>query len=337
MEIVTDQRAAEESSGPQIKNTGTSRSSYRATVEEVEDEFWEADVKTPKAKRYVIESGSENEDHSAEEQLPLVEEEEVDLPPPPKVSEPIVMRRKRNPKPGESAVGVSVLSVKGWIGSTENEPIDLRIDSCADITLLLEEYYAAMPNPPVIREGHRMSLAELTNEGTAIKGYAKLKVMMESTEGEILQLEAEAYVVKGMSVPILLGEDFQINYEMGVSRNENGSKLTFGGTEHEVKAAGVDSYAGRKQLHSLATGLTAHAGRLECAKVHRRDKKGRQRRRHSYGVENRIVRANDDYRIMPHSTRVIRLTGNFKEDKTWMVESNFLANADDSFSAYQRH
>jgi hypothetical protein len=75
--------------------------------------------------------------------------------------------------------------------------------------------------------------------------------MMESTHGEILQLEAEAYVVKGMSVPILLGEDFQLNYELGVTRNvEEGTKLRFGRTEHEVEATGVENFAGMAQLHN---------------------------------------------------------------------------------------
>jgi hypothetical protein len=48
-----------------------------------------------------------------------------------------------------------------------------------------------------------------------------------------------------MSVPILLGEDFQINYELGVSRNvESGSKIVWKNLPYEVQATGVEPYPG---------------------------------------------------------------------------------------------
>ncbi|KAJ7205089.1 hypothetical protein C8J57DRAFT_1259106 [Mycena rebaudengoi] len=59
--------------------------------------------------------------------------------------------------------------------------------------------------PPMIREGHKMTLAQLTDQGTVIKGYTKLRIFMLSTEGEMVESEVEAYVVKGMLVPLLLG------------------------------------------------------------------------------------------------------------------------------------
>lgn len=49
-----------------------------------------------------------------------------------------------------------------------------------------------------------------------------------SDEGVLMEMKAESYVVPGMTVPILLGEDFQVNYEIAVTRNvERGSKLHF--------------------------------------------------------------------------------------------------------------
>ena len=73
-----------------------------------------------------------------------------------------------------------------------------------------------------------MNLAQLTAQGTSIKGYTKLKISMQSVDGQILEPEAEAYVVKGMSVTVLLGEDYQLNYELGIECNiELGSKIVF--------------------------------------------------------------------------------------------------------------
>ncbi|KAJ7081663.1 hypothetical protein C8R44DRAFT_543740, partial [Mycena epipterygia] len=139
-----------------------------------------------------------------------------------------------------------------------------------------------------------------------IKGYSKLRILMMSEEGEILETEAEPYVVKGMSVPILLGEDFQLNYELGVTRNvELGTKIIFRGTEHEVAALGR-------------------------AKAYRRAKVRCQWKRKRMGQEECTIRAAEDCKIHPHSSVVLCLAGNFKEDKEWLVDMNLLANADDS-------
>jgi hypothetical protein len=43
-----------------------------------------------------------------------------------------------------------------------------------------------------------------------------------SATGVLVSFEVEAYVVRNMRVPLLLGEDFQISYELGVPRYSNG-------------------------------------------------------------------------------------------------------------------
>ena len=37
---------------------------------------------------------------------------------------------------------------------------------------------------------------------------------MITREGKVLEFKEEAYVIPGMNVPILLGEDFQVNYNI---------------------------------------------------------------------------------------------------------------------------
>jgi hypothetical protein len=211
------------------------RHAMRVQIEEIEDEYWALEASMPKAIVGLIED-AESEEDAADSEIGEEVEGEIQkeaevivrapLPPPPEEPDLIIIPPRRNPKSGDSALGVSVLSVKGWIGSLDDAVVDLRLDSCADITLISEETHAALIHPPRIRQGHRMSLAQLTDKGTTIKGYTKLPIIMRTTTGELIMLEAEAYVVKGMTVPILLGEDFQINYELGVSRNvETGSKI----------------------------------------------------------------------------------------------------------------
>ncbi|KAJ7709430.1 hypothetical protein B0H17DRAFT_850392, partial [Mycena rosella] len=144
-----------------------------------------------------------------------------------------------------------------------------------------------------------------------IKGYTILKVLMETTSGEIAELEAEAYIVKGMSVPVLLGEDFQLNYQMGVKRNvESGMKILFDNGDVEILATGVEAPSDKEALYTLATNLTIHADRTR---------------------RSTVARASRDYKIRPHYCVMVRLEGDFSEDREWLVERGLLADAQDSF------
>ena len=55
--------------------------------------------------------------------------------------------------------------------------------------------------------------------------------------GDVLETEAEAYVVPNMTVPILLGEDYQQSYEVSVTRNvELGTHIGLGSHDHRIRA-----------------------------------------------------------------------------------------------------
>jgi hypothetical protein len=112
--------------------------------------------------------------------------------------------KARTAAPGESSVGISVLAIRGKLGSVRNPEIDLRLDSCADITLISEEFFNILRDKPKLQQGKRMNLWQLTDKDCCIKGYVRIPVLVESQEGILLEFEAEAYVVPKMTVPILL-------------------------------------------------------------------------------------------------------------------------------------
>ena len=83
----------------------------------------------------------------------------------------------------------------------------------------------------------------------------------------VIESEAEAYVVPGMTVPILLGEDYQLTYEVGVTRNvEDGPRVHFGKSEYTMVAKQVertqDFVRMRQSAHSV--------GRFIRNKLHHR-------------------------------------------------------------------
>ena len=161
-------------------------------MEEVEDEFWIEYRAKPKSEGHILldtldenvsipkeaeqpERNAFNTENSWA-QIPTDEnleyhETSIPLPPPPKELKPIRMNKKRFYPAGESSVGVSVLSVKGWVGHLDNSKTDLRLDSCADVTLISEEYYDSLRAKPSIQQGIRMKLWQLTDKNSSLRGF----------------------------------------------------------------------------------------------------------------------------------------------------------------------
>lgn len=165
--------------------------------------------------------------------------EETDRPPGPR-TERIWVPKSRISRSGRLAVGVSVVAMRGRVGSQRNGLTDLRLDSCADITLILAEFFATLRDKPAVQQGMRMKLWQLTDKDCELGGFIRIPVFVDTEDGNILEMEAEAYIVPKMTVPILLGEDFQLTYEISVSRSvENGTSITFRRSPHQVSAQPV--------------------------------------------------------------------------------------------------
>ncbi|KAJ7077659.1 hypothetical protein B0H15DRAFT_924931 [Mycena belliarum] len=117
------------------------------------------------------------------------------------------LHKKRQAAPGRSAIGTSVLSVRGWIGSMDAPEVDLRLDSCAD----------TLQKKPPIKKGLPMRLIQLTQEESNIAGFITIPIFMLSDDGE-------AYVVPGMS-------DYSTTYEL--------AKVHVNNWKHTVRAENV--------------------------------------------------------------------------------------------------
>ena len=318
------------------------------TVEEIEDEALTAQREKPKSPNHLLESFDEGDisiEEALDENTSTLEEKEVhhtsampeqehhsppltNLPAPPPDSEPIRLKRKRQTPPGFSSLGVSVLSTKGWVAGLDNEKVDLRLDSCADVTLISEDFFKSLKRAPRMQQGMKMQLWQLTDKDESLRGYVRIPIFMETTTGEVVESEAEAYVVPRMTVPILLGEDYQLNYEVGVTRNvETGTKINFAGTSHEITAMRVDRTPDFDRMRQSSLLVSKYAK----AKTHRRNKARRLRRKVKFGIDEQTVRAAEDYLLKPHQSRNIKVEGQMDEDKHWIVQKNLLANANDSF------
>ena len=249
-------------------------------------------------------------------------------PPPPTKERLLRMPKARSRPEGMSAIGVSVLSTRGFVGGLNNKETDLRLDSCADITLISHEFYETLTSKPSIKQGMRMRLWQLTDKDSHLKGFVRIPIYMTTVEGDVIETEAEAYVVPDMTVPILLGEDYQQSYELGVTRNvEEGTHISFGRHGHRIRAVPVERTKDFGRLRQSAYMVGQYVRR----QFHRRNKGKRHRRKVKFGVDERTVRAAEDYRLRPHESKLIRVEGQLGEDCEWLVQKNLLSNANDTF------
>ncbi|EJD43085.1 hypothetical protein AURDEDRAFT_167762 [Auricularia subglabra TFB-10046 SS5] len=84
------------------------------------------------------------------------------------------MPKKRHPLPGQSSKGISVLSCRGRVGSLEEQLMTIRLDSCADLCLVHQKFLQSMKNPPRVRKGLKVQIAQLTSNTPEIEGYVQM-------------------------------------------------------------------------------------------------------------------------------------------------------------------
>jgi hypothetical protein len=142
-----------------------------------------------------------------------------------------------------------------WLGEYRKNPQALVVDSGSDITLISQNALKSMDNPPETKTGQKVNLTQVT--GTSkISGYVTVPIFFESDSGP-LQLEIEAYIVKDMATPIILGNDFADQYSISLIREGPDSYLSFGNTGRKTK---IEKLVGAplmtKASHSLSIGAS---------------------------------------------------------------------------------
>ena len=99
------------------------------------------------------------------------------------------------------------------------------VDSGSDIMLISQKTLEQMLKPPKIRTGQQIKLVQVMGN-MIITGYVSLDIYFETEEGPVL-IKVEAYIIKGMSAPFILGNDFTDQYSISLLREEGESTLLF--------------------------------------------------------------------------------------------------------------
>ncbi|KAL1658110.1 hypothetical protein GGF50DRAFT_131891 [Schizophyllum commune] len=304
-------------------------------IEVIEEEYWHEGGALPADHPHLMEYVGDEAAFAIQPDVDLsatpVEEQEAYAIPDvrPYGDKPVKLKSRINRPPGMVSVGTSVLSVRGKIGSLSEEEIDLRLDSCASLTLLSAQLYDRLRNPPPLRKGAKMKLWQLTSTSDPIRGYVRLPVFIEADDGTVLEAEIEAYVVENMTVPVLLGEDFQQAYEVAVDRKvDEGTKIQFRGEESCVTAASVNRTADFNKVAKVYRGEIpekSYARKAHRAKLRRE----RRKRKKIEQEEEFTVRAAAKVRLPPQTVVRVPLRGPFEKGGEWIIEKTLLATSDD--------
>ncbi|KAI4294362.1 hypothetical protein K525DRAFT_151031, partial [Schizophyllum commune Loenen D] len=322
---------------------------YLSGQEEIEDDYWYEGELLPADSPHILESiyeeeveeptrtGAVDEVYSAEWEAQPVEP--TDRPPDdpsetPRPYEPWkVYLTPRIDKKKAEGVGSSVLSVRGHLGSEHEDEIDERLDSCASISLVSGETYDAMKDKPKLHQGAKMKLWQLTDKSVSIRGYVMMPVVIRMDDGTLVRMIVRMYVVEGMTVPVLLGEDFQQAYEVSVRRSlEEGTVVMFGNGQYTKTAQQASrdkevrkevqnvekAYIGEKPTHSFLKKAARHQYQRAF-----KDKKKKA------DQEDRIIRAAEDVVIKPESVSKVKVNGPFDTEGDWIVEKEMIAATSD--------
>ncbi|EJD36144.1 hypothetical protein AURDEDRAFT_74577, partial [Auricularia subglabra TFB-10046 SS5] len=213
---------------------------------------------------------------------------------------PIRMPRKRNPLPGRSGADVTVLTCKGRLGSLLKHLITIRLDSCANLTLIAKRFLQQLKHPPKIKKGMKLQIAQLTSSAPDIEGYVTIPMFIKGEDGAELEFELEAYVVPNMTVDLLVGEDWHVSCEVSVLRNlAHGHRVQIGDTEYYFRASSL-------------------------AKSEKEDER-------VSAARNGELRAFQDVIVPASSTALVDVSGGHHPDKEWFVDRNLICVGKDTF------
>ncbi|KAF9011558.1 hypothetical protein BDZ89DRAFT_1047325 [Hymenopellis radicata] len=97
--------------------------------------------------------------------------------------------------------------------------LDVIVDSGSDITLISEKAWKQLTTHPRVHQGQKINLIQVTG-ATVINEFVKVDLYFETNKGPV-QVNVDAYIVKGMSSPFILGNDFADQYSLSIIRRED--------------------------------------------------------------------------------------------------------------------
>lgn len=143
------------------------------------------------------------------------------------LNKPLVeLKRLMSRPPGCAFLGSKATEGTCYLKEYGDNHTKIIFDSGSDITLISQKALSYLSTSTKVHLGLRINLVQVTGSA-AISAYVAPDLFFDTPEG-LVKLVVEAYVVKGISTPFILGNDFSNQYSLSLIRENGQSHIAFG-------------------------------------------------------------------------------------------------------------
>ena len=142
--------------------------------------------------------------------------------------------------PGTTFLGVQPSKATIRINSPDRPQTQIVINSGSNISLVSSKLLDQLPAPPKPKEGQNIKINQVTGRSSTSQ-YVILDIHFE-TSGNPVSVRLEAYIIKDMNTPIILGKDFTNQYSLSIIRENGMMSLKLGNSGYSIPLdSSVDS------------------------------------------------------------------------------------------------
>lgn len=232
----------------------------------------------------------------------------------------VTLKRRQARPPGCTFLGAKAIATPVNLTQEGINPTELVIDSGSDITLISETCLKNLKNSPKIKTGQKINLIQLTGSAS-ITGYVNLPIIFSTPSGPV-RMDVEAYVVKGMTTPLILGNDFADQYDLSLLRHEGKTRLLLGSSQRFVNVENSTSpfWDELGQPFKVRI-LPISPSDSKCLRTVAHKRQQRLRRKRIHKNSDRYLRSLESVIIPPESIKRVQLsTANLESDDVHYAE-----------------
>ena len=134
--------------------------------------------------------------------------------------------------PGTTFLGSQPSQTKIRLNTPDGPEAPIVIDSGSNISLVSSKLLETMDPPLRVREGQNIQINQVTGRSSTNR-FVPMKLHFGTDEGPVA-LDIEAYVVKDMNAPLILGNDFADQYSLSILREDGSTKLRLGNSSRTI-------------------------------------------------------------------------------------------------------
>ncbi|QRW06065.1 Retrovirus-related Pol polyprotein from transposon [Ceratobasidium sp. AG-Ba] len=226
----------------------------------------------------------------------------------------VVLQKLMARPPGATFLGSRATTVPAYLGS-EMFSCSIILDSGSDITLISEKQLNALKNPPKVKSGQQVQLHQVTGK-TIITGYVKILITFITNEGNVV-MTVEAYVVKGMNTPFILGNDFASQYQLSLVREPDGTFIHLGDSGRKIHANESETTPRTDESGQVFYVLTRPDYKTNAEKkAYMVKRRAKQKKVNQVAKGATPVYLAEGIQLKPESIQLVHVEADFKPDQT---------------------